>query len=311
MGVLRYDFPEVFVGTAEYDEGPTGCTLVCFEAGASCAVDVRGGAVAGRELHTVSLADAFGEVDGVLFTGGSTWGIDAAAGVMHRLSESRGGSVAYEDIPALPTAAVYDFVGRENTIYPDAELGLAAFDALATGGVPVGRRGAGANVTVGTYLGDGAGAPSGQGAAFAAHGPLKLLVIAVVNACGNVYRLDGTRVAGTQDHYERLVALLEEANPPAPPRGRGGNTLLLAVITNAALDRPELSRVAVMANAAAARVVDPFHTPEDGDVCFALSTQSARLPSGYTAGDVGVLASRLVQKAIVSAVEAASAAPRR
>src|SRR5690606_4376135 len=99
--------------------------------------------------------------------------------------------------------------------------------------------------------------------------------------------------------------------PPPPPRGKGGNTLLLAVITNAALDRLALQRVAVMSNAAAARVVDPFHTPEDGDVCFALSTQSARLPQGYTAGDVGVLAGRLVQDAIVGAVEAATRPPRR
>lgn len=298
------------MGTAEYEDGPTGCTLLCFEAGASCAVDVRGGAVAGRELHTVSLADTFGEVDGVLFTGGSTWGIDAAAGVMHRLSEARGGSVAYEDIPALPTAAVYDFIGRDNTIYPDAELGIAAFDALRTGAVPVGRRGAGANVTVGTYLGDSEATPSGQGAAFATHGHLKLLVVAVVNACGNVYRRDGTRVGGAEDAYERLASMLAKDDPPAPPRGKGSNTLLLAVITNAALDRLALSRVAVMANTAAARVVDPFHTPEDGDVCFALSTQSARLPAGYTAGDVGVLAGRLVEDAIIGAVEAARASER-
>src|SRR5690606_36408114 len=116
---LPYDFPEVLVGTAEYEDGPTGCTLLCCEAGAACAVDVRG-------LRTVSLADGWGEVDGVLVTGGSTWGLDAAAGVIHRLSEERGGSVGFDDIPALPTAAVYDFTGRDNSIFPDPELGLAA-----------------------------------------------------------------------------------------------------------------------------------------------------------------------------------------
>lgn len=305
MRELPYDFPEVLVGTAEYADGPTGCTLLCFEAGATCAVDVRGGAVAARELHTVSLADGWGEVDGVLFTGGSTWGLDAAAGVIHRLSEERDGSVAFEDIPALPTAAVYDFTGRDNTLFPDAELGLAAYDALATGKVPLGRTGAGANVTVGTYLGDAGAAASGQGAAFARHGPLKLLVLAVVNACGNVYTRDGALVAGGPDAWQALAAKLASPQPRAPTRPRGGNTLLLAVVTNAALDRLELQRVAAMCNAAAARVVDPFHTPEDGDVCFALSTSSARLPQGFGAGDVGVLAGRLVQDAIVTAVTAA------
>lgn len=305
MRALPYDFPEVLVGTAEYEDGPTGCTLVCCEAGAACAVDVRGGAVAARELHTVSLADGWGEVDGVLFTGGSTWGLDAAAGVIHRLSEERGGSVGFDDIPALPTAAVYDFTGRDNTIFPDAELGLAAYDALATGAVPLGRRGAGANVTVGTYLGDAGAVPSGQGAAFASHGPFKLLVIAVVNACGNIYTREGALLAGGPDPSERLASLLARPEPRAPARPRTGNTLLLAVVTNAALDRLELQRVAVMGNAAAARVIDPFHTTEDGDVCFALSTASARLPQGFGAGDVGVLAGRLVQDAIVTAVKSA------
>lgn len=308
--LLEYDFPEVLVGSAEYTDGPTGCTLVCFEAGATCAVDVRGGAVAARELQTVALSDGWGEVDAVLFTGGSIWGLDAAAGVMHRLSEERGGSVAFDDIPAVPTAAVYDFTGRESTIFPDAELGVAAYDALRTGEIELGRRGAGANVTVGTYLSDRHAAWSGQGAAFAQHGAVKLLALAVVNACGNVYDRGGKLLAGGPDVHARLTEKLgakSSARAAGKGRARGSNTLLVAVVTNAALDRHELYRVAVMGSAASARLIDPFHTPDDGDVCFALSTSSTRLPKGISAGDVGVLAGRVIQDAILSAVTAAQA----
>lgn len=301
--IFPYDFPEVLCGTAEYADGPTGCTLLCFEAGASCAVDVRGGAVAARELQTVALSDSWGEVDGVLFTGGSTWGLDAAAGVMHRLSEERGSSASFEDIPAVPTAAVYDFLGRDNTIHPDAELGIAAYDALRSNEIEIGRKGAGANVTVGTYLSDDDAAVSGQGAAFATFGRIKLLAVAVVNACGNVYDRSGTFVAGGPDIHARLVDKL--SGPPSTGAApRGSHTLLTAVVTNAALDRLELQRVAVMGNAAAARLIDPFHTPEDGDVCFALSTNATRLPTGFTAGDIGVLAGRVVQDAILRALTA-------
>ena len=40
---LRFDLPGLEVGVAEYEEGPTGCTVFHFPAGASAAVDVRGG----------------------------------------------------------------------------------------------------------------------------------------------------------------------------------------------------------------------------------------------------------------------------
>ena len=41
---LRFEFPEMRVGIAEYDEGPTGTTVFYFPNGVKGAVDVRGGA---------------------------------------------------------------------------------------------------------------------------------------------------------------------------------------------------------------------------------------------------------------------------
>jgi 6-aminohexanoate-oligomer endohydrolase len=300
-GAIPYDLPGVLAAAVEYEDGPTGCTLLSFEAGASCAFDVRGGAVAARDLECASLTDACGEVDALLFTGGSSWGLDAASGVVHRLSEERGGSVRYDDIPAVPTAAVYDFTGRDNTIYPDAELGVRAFNALAPGLLPTGRVGAGAHVSVGTYLAEAHAARAGQGAAFAAFGELKLLAFAVVNASGNVHDRQGRPVAGGPDAYEELRAGLARGEGEAASRPRGSNTVLLAVVTNVALGRPELHRLACMATAAAARLIEPFHTEDDGDVAFALSTSTTRLPRGFTTSDVGVLAGRLVQEAVLHA----------
>ena len=40
---LEYDFPDVLIGVAEYDEGPTGCTVIEFANGAQSVIDVRGG----------------------------------------------------------------------------------------------------------------------------------------------------------------------------------------------------------------------------------------------------------------------------
>ena len=41
---LRFDFPGMKIGIAEYDEGPTGTTVFYFPDGVKGAVDVRGGA---------------------------------------------------------------------------------------------------------------------------------------------------------------------------------------------------------------------------------------------------------------------------
>jgi L-aminopeptidase/D-esterase-like protein len=41
--VLKFDFPSFKVGVAEYEEGPTGCTVFHFPEGAASAIDVRGG----------------------------------------------------------------------------------------------------------------------------------------------------------------------------------------------------------------------------------------------------------------------------
>ncbi len=41
---LRFDFPGLRVGIAEYEEGPTGCTVFHLPpGGAACSVDIRGG----------------------------------------------------------------------------------------------------------------------------------------------------------------------------------------------------------------------------------------------------------------------------
>jgi L-aminopeptidase/D-esterase-like protein len=41
---LRFDFPGMLIGVAEYEEGPTGTTVFYFPKGIKAAVDARGGA---------------------------------------------------------------------------------------------------------------------------------------------------------------------------------------------------------------------------------------------------------------------------
>ena len=56
------------------------------------------------------------------------------------------------------------------------------------------------------------------------------------------------------------------------PPGAGRHTTLAVVATDAALPRDDLQRIAQVAQAGLARVIDPVHTWVDGDTVFALAT---------------------------------------
>jgi hypothetical protein len=93
--VLKFDFPSFKVGVAEYEEGPTGCTVFHFPEGAATAIDVRGGNVGKigdyEFNHTICLA------------GGSLPRLEAAAGVAAELWDRGGRSL--EDMPLVSGAS--------------------------------------------------------------------------------------------------------------------------------------------------------------------------------------------------------------
>ena len=61
---LEFNFPDMTVGIAEYEEGPTGCTVFHFPKGVSTAVDIRGGSVGAIET-------GYGWYHAICFAGGS------------------------------------------------------------------------------------------------------------------------------------------------------------------------------------------------------------------------------------------------
>ncbi len=67
--------------------GLTGCTAVLVPAGATGGVDVRGGAPGTLGTDGLRPGTLAGRVHGVLLTGGSAFGLDAAGGIMRYLEE--------------------------------------------------------------------------------------------------------------------------------------------------------------------------------------------------------------------------------
>ena len=268
--VLEFDFETFKIGVAEYDEGPTGCTVFHFPKGAACNIDVRGG--------SVGLLGDYGWTNAICIAGGSLYGLEAATGVAAELLAIGGYSGRWQDIALASGAIIYDFGGRDNAIYPDKNLGRAALRSAGSNRFPLGARGAGRSATVGKAFDFKQAEPGGQGGAFRQIGPTKIAAFCVVNAMGAILDRQGRVVRGNLDHatgerrsyHEQLEAkLAAEVSIPNP---QPGNTTPSVIITNQRLGERALQQLARQVHGLMNRAIQPFHTMDDGDVLFAVST---------------------------------------
>jgi L-aminopeptidase/D-esterase-like protein len=292
---LRFDFPGLRIGVAEYEEGPTGCTVFQLPAGgAACAVDVRGGSPG-------TIGNTYEWTHAICFAGGSLYGLEAACGVAAELMALRGHTVGWDEIELVVGAIIYDFGRRGNAIYPDAELGRAALRAAREGVFPLGARGAGRSATVGKTFSFEEGERSGQGGAYRRIRETRIAVFSVVNAFGAVVGRDGVVVRGHRDPVHGARTPLVEALEARLPKAAPGNTTLTAVITNQQLDRRSLRQVAVQVHASLARAIQPFHALVDGDVLCAVTTNEVENEE-LTATSLGVVASELAWDAVLASI---------
>jgi 6-aminohexanoate-oligomer endohydrolase len=303
--LLEFDFPSLRIGVAEYEEGPTGCTLFHFPEGAQVSVDVRGGS------HGTLLTDERQWLNAIVLAGGSLMGLEAATGVTAELFARTGYSTDWNDIPVVSGGIIFDYKPRENSIYPDKELGRAALRTARPGIFPLGRRGAGASASVGKGLGLEWREMAGQGGAFRQIGPTKIAVFSVLNAVGALVDREGKVMRGNLDpatgerlHYIEGLARAQQAPQEPPP---GGNTTLTVVVTNQRLDHARgsvwaLRQVARMVHTSMARCIQPFHTLTDGDVLWAATTNEVDNPA-LTEVALGALASEVAWDAVLSCLQ--------
>jgi 6-aminohexanoate-oligomer endohydrolase len=296
---LSFDFPGLEVGCAEYDEGPTGCTVLHFPGGpVASSTDVRGGSPATSGAG-VALVDA------ICLAGGSLFGLEAAAGVAAELLAQREYRTDWQQIPLVSGAIIFDWGGRDNAVYPDKELGRAALRSARPGVFPLGARGAGRSATAGKLFGWELREAAGQGGAFRQVGETKVAVFTVVNAIGAIVDREGTVVLGHRDPAKvaRLAlagevdARLAVGRPLRPPPG---NTTLTVVVTNLRLEGRDLQTLGRQVHASMARAIQPFHALEDGDVLFAVSTGAVESDPLLDTTALGVVASEVAWDAVLS-----------
>lgn len=297
--------PGYRIGHATDRVGRTGCTVILPPPGTVAAVDVRGGAPGTRETGVFTPGNLVSEIHGLVFAGGSAFGLAAADGVTSFLRvRGVGFAIGPTRVPIVAAAVLFDLAVGSGSAFPGAAMGEAACAAAREGTIETGSVGAGAGATVGKLFGVSRAAPGGVGAAaLALPGGGRVAALAAVNAFGEVVDPDtGDRIAGPAGAtLPSARALWSEPLAETPPAG--SSTTLVCVATDLPFDAGALRRLAIEAHDGIARAVRPAHTVVDGDVVFALSAPGPAPPLAVRLR-VGAAAAEVAARAIVAAVRA-------
>ena len=298
------------VGHARHAEAPTGCTVILCPEGTVAGVDVRGPAPGSRETALLAVDKPIARLDALLFTGGSAFGLAAADGVMRFLAERGvGHPTPVKPIPIVAASVIYDLGVAGGSAYPDAELGYAACRAACPLPLPPsaqGTAGAGTGATVGKWGGRTSMMKGGVGYAERDAAGALVAAMAVVNAVGDVLGEGGRVLAGARDGDGWLADRTPDRWLPQSAQFpvAGTNTTLVAVLTDAAMSKPEAGRLAQRAHDGIARAVLPAHTTYDGDTAYAMASCRRTAPFDL----VAAIAVECVSAAIRNAVGDAAAA---
>jgi L-aminopeptidase/D-esterase-like protein len=240
-----------------------------------------------------------GKTSAICFAGGSAYGLEAVTGVASELFAMR----KYMGVYNVRGAVIYDFF-RNNMIYPDKELGKAALRSAQTGIFPLGFHGVGCWPGCGTAFDCLQPDGTGQGGAFRQINETKIAVFTVVNALGvivdrqgNIVRGNYDRKTGKRHHYNELLEQRLADNKHSEPHY--ANTTLTLVVTNQKLDIEPLRQLSRQVHSSMARAIQPFHTKDDGDVLYAVTTNDVENDI-LDVNDLGVVASELAWDAILS-----------
>jgi L-aminopeptidase/D-esterase-like protein len=270
------DIPGIRVGHISDFEAVRGCTAILCPTGAVAGVDISGSASGTQETPTLDPAHVTAQIHGILLTGGSAFGLEAASGVRRYLErQGFGFNTGVAKVPIVPAAVIFDLGMGKPNLRPTVAMGEAAAAAATSEAVIEGNVGVGTGATVGKILGMKCAMKAGVGSyTVALPGGVLVSSLVVVNAFGDV-RDPGTGkiVAGarTDPTSKEFVNTTEEMKRK-PPAGWGRmNTTLGVVATNAKLSKVDAGKLAHFANLALARCIYPINTSFDGDTVFALS----------------------------------------
>lgn len=312
-GNLITDVPGLRVGNASDSAVKTGVSVLVGDSPFTAGVHVMGGAPGTRETDLLAPDKTVEQVDGLVLSGGSAFGLDAGSGVADGLRDmGRGFDVGGMRVPIVPAAILFDLHNggdkewREN---PYKRLGREAL-AAAAATFEIGSVGAGTGATTAQLKGG-----LGSASVVLPNG-VTVGALVAVNALGSAIVGDGPAFwAGPWEVGEEFgghgpATHYPDPHLPVTKLGTHRNTTIGIVACDAALSQAQCTRMATAAHDGFARALVPSHTPMDGDLIFAAATGARELndPVSDTLM-IGHAAAICMARAIARGIFAATAAP--
>jgi L-aminopeptidase/D-esterase-like protein len=309
---LITDVAGLKVGNAEDKAAMTGVTVLIPDQPVIAACDIRGGAPGTRETDALDPSCLVERIHGLVLSGGSVFGLDAASGAVNWLSSRGLGYALVQGAPAapvVPSAILFDLANGGDKNWglepPYRAMAIKACRQCARD-FALGNAGAGLGALAGSYKG-------GLGSASALWQGFTIGALVAVNCLGSPV------VPGTDDLWAADYALANELphrtglhvdaaslhagtkfELRGAPTAPGANTTIAIVASDAALTKAEARRLAIMAHDGMARALRPAHTPFDGDAVFAIATATKALhdPREQTLSALGAIAADTLARAI-------------
>ncbi len=311
---LITDVDGLLVGNAQDERIKTGTTVLICERPSIASCHVMGGAPGTRDTELLSPENTVSEVDAIVLSGGSAFGLDAAGGIQAALrTRGRGFEVGGQKIPIVPGAILFDMINGGDKNWgewpPYRELGKAAAESAAAH-FDLGSAGAGHGALVAGLKG-GLGSASTtmpDGSTIGALVAVNALGSPVMGKSGNFWaapferngEFGGLGLPIDASGLDKISIKFREE------LAAGQNTTIAIIATDAVLSKAEAKRLAMVAHDGFARALWPTHTPLDGDIIFAVSTGARPAPANMNAWiDLCAVAGSTMARAIARGIHAA------
>ena len=241
----------------------TGCTVILFPQETVASGEIRGGAPATRDFALLEPTRLVDQINAVVLSGGSAFGLSACSGVMEFLEEAKiGFSTSAGKVPIVVGLSLFDLGIGSSTVRPGHQEGKEAA-SVASAIAPLGRVGAGTGATVSKWRGKEFSELGGLGGATLREGNLIVSCLIAVNASGDI-------------DFGEYPDKIRDGHFSIPKLNPFENTTIGVVATNAKLDKPECFLVSQSAHDGYARALFPAHTSGDGDAVVVAATGQVR-----------------------------------
>ncbi len=317
---LITDVSGLKVGNAKNARLKSGATVLTAEKAFVASVHVMGGAPGTRETDLLGPDKTVSEVDALVLSGGSGFGLDAGSGVADALRKGgKGFQVGNVNVPIVPGAILFDLINggaKDWDANPYRALGEEAYEN-ASSDFDLGSEGAGTGALTAAWKG-------GLGSA-----SLTLPDGTIVGALVAANPLGSPTTPGSRHFWAAPFEIDKEFGGLGPdPKSNlshlpetkrsvamklsaqdGANTTIGIVATSASLTKAQCHRLAVNAHDGIARAIVPAHSPFDGDLLFALSTCEGPPADEAALALIGHAAALCVSRSIARAVFEATPEP--